>query len=377
MGVRLTIQMRGEQGGSEQGQALEFDQPAILLGRDPSSQVVLAQNAVSRNHARISQDRALYFIEDLGSSYGTTVNGAPISKGEKRLLNGGDLIGIAQFDVRFEQTNAEVSPPGDGDDKTAHLARKVVKGVMKGLAEGSEPAFFRVMNGTEEGRRIEIADAHEFTLGRDATANVVLQGNLVSRRHCKVRRDWSGTHVEDLGSRNGFKLNKKRTTAASLKDRDELEIGGVRLLYVDPSEVREPTAAPSPLEDDEVERTNTIRPEDLPVPEPDPEPAPESPSPEAQVEQAQTAGPPSEAQGEPSPASPAVSDANLDAEADSDDRSEAESDHEGTEEASAVERRGLKELLDLSSPQNVVVLAIVGLVSVTALVVVIMVLVGF
>src|SRR6185436_15616393 len=108
------------------------------------------------------------------------------------------------------------------------------------------------MNGPKEGQKIEVQDAQEIVIGRDETADVILKDDLVSRRHCKIRRDWSGTHVEDLESRNGIKVNKKKTTRKTLRDRDELEIGGIRLLYLDPNEVRE---APVVLPDEEGEST--------------------------------------------------------------------------------------------------------------------------
>ncbi len=107
------------------------------------------------------------------------------------------------------------------------------------------------MNGPKEGTRIELSDAKELVFGRDETADIVLKDDLVSRRHAKVRRDWSGTHVEDLGSRNGIKVNKKRASRQTLRDRDEVQIGGVRLLYLDPSEVREVESAPDEEEEGE------------------------------------------------------------------------------------------------------------------------------
>lgn len=249
--------------GADQTKTVLLDEETITFGRDQTCQVVLAQQAVSRNHARISRDGTLFFLEDLGSSFGTSVNGQKLPKGEKRLLRNGDVIAIAQFDVTFDRV-AEASTE-DVSGKTSFLSRKVVKDVMKGLAAGGENAYFRVMNGATEGQRIEIADAQEYIFGRDAAdADIVLNDDLVSRKHVKVRRDWSGTHVEDLGSRNGIKLNKKRTRKATIKDRDELEIGGVRLLFIDPSEVREDPVVMSSSSDDEDEGTLANKPEDDP-----------------------------------------------------------------------------------------------------------------
>lgn len=267
MAVRLTVKQRSEAGGADKGTEVMLDDDIITLGRDKVCQIVLAQMAVSRTHARITKDGSLFFVEDLGSAYGTTINGKALPKGEKRLLRNGDLIAIAQFDVTFDRV---ADAPAQGSaDKTSFIARHVVKDVMRGLGSGEGP-YFRVMNGPREGQRIEIQDAQELVIGREEGVDIVLKDDLVSRRHAKFRRDWSGTHVEDLGSRNGIKVNKKRVSRKTLKDRDEVEVGAVRLLYLDPSEVRE---TPLVLNDEEEEGTGTLLPSDpsddaLPSPDP-------------------------------------------------------------------------------------------------------------
>jgi len=264
MAVRLTVKQRSEQGGAEKPSSVLLEDEIITLGRDAKCQVVLAQQAVSRAHARISRDGSLFFVEDLGSAYGTQINGSKLPKGEKHLLRNGDVIAIAQFDVTFDRV-AEGQKTNEAGN-TQFVARKVVKDVMRGLAAGGDLPYFRVMNGPREGQRIEINDAQEYVIGREEGVDIVLKDDLVSRRHVKIRRDWSGTHAEDLGSRNGFKINKKKTKKKTLRDRDELEVGGIRLLYIDPSEVRE---APVVLPDEEDERTVAPGPEE---PEPEPEP---------------------------------------------------------------------------------------------------------
>ncbi len=289
MAVRLTVKQRSEAGGAEKPSSVLLEDEIITLGRDSKCQVVLAQQAVSRAHARISRDGSLFFVEDLGSSYGTQINGSKLPKGEKHLLRNGDVIAIAQFDVTFDRV-AEGQKTNEAGN-TQFVARKVVKDVMRGLAAGGDLPYFRVMNGPREGQRIEISDAQEYVIGREEGVEIVLKDDLVSRRHVKIRRDWSGTHAEDLGSRNGFKINKKKTKKKTLRDRDELEVGGIRLLYIDPSEVRE---APVVLPDEEEERTVAPGPEEPEPPPrraksvveepaaPEPEPVPEpEPDPEA------------------------------------------------------------------------------------------------
>jgi pSer/pThr/pTyr-binding forkhead associated (FHA) protein len=234
MSIRLLVKQRGTPGGA-QGTEIVLEQGIVTLGRDSSCQVVLSEHAVSRNHARITREGSLCFLEDLGSAYGTSVNGQRLPEREKRLLRNSDVIAIAQFDLVFE----DIPDLRMLSEKTSLVTRQAVKDAVQGLT-GAEP-FFRIMNGEREGERIEVVNAKELVIGRDPACDLIIEDALISRRHVKIRRDWAGTHAEDLQSRNGIKVNNRRTSHRTLKDKDELQIGNFRLLYVDPSEVKEAT----------------------------------------------------------------------------------------------------------------------------------------
>ncbi|MEW5739318.1 MAG: FHA domain-containing protein [Myxococcota bacterium] len=364
MGVRLTVKQKGKEGDAPK--TVMLDEDAILLGRDQHCQVVLAQQAVSRNHARITRDGTLFFVEDLGSSYGTQINGQKLPKGEKRLLRNGDTIEIAQFDVVFDRV-ADVAEDVSG--KTMFVSRKVVKDVMKGLAAGGEQPYFRVMNGPREGQRIEMGEAQEYVFGRDETADIVLNDDLVSRRHAKVRRDWSGTHVEDLGSRNGIKVNKKRAKKQTLKDRDEVEIGGVRLLYIDPTEVRETPVVLPASDTDDGEGTLSVK--------QDPDEAParpaakEAPPPEEPKEEPPAEDPPAEAPSGEAPADEAPPE-----EPPADERNDPGVVAMSTADEGAEEGGGGKVGLDLSNKTTLVALGIGAVVVLFAIVILIMLIAG-
>lgn len=248
MSLKLQIHQRASEGGTSNPEEKVFDGETVLIGRDPSCQLILTEPAVSRTHARITKDDTLYLIEDLGSSFGTQVNGRPLPKGEKRLLKSGDIIAIAQYDLVVEPS-AEELVDDDGPAGTVAVARKAMKKVLQG---GSLP-FFRIMNGSQEGERIEIAESQEFVFGRDSTANIILKDDLISRRHAKVRRDMTGIHLEDLESRNGLRVNGKKVTSHTLRAQDEVEIGNTRLLFVDPSDVNAASVEIPP--EDDAERT--------------------------------------------------------------------------------------------------------------------------
>ncbi len=56
---------------------------------------------VSRHHARITRGRAGYFVTDLGSSNGTTVNGQALAANRARILRNGDRIKVGLVVIQF------------------------------------------------------------------------------------------------------------------------------------------------------------------------------------------------------------------------------------------------------------------------------------
>jgi adenylate cyclase len=62
--------------------------------------------SVSRPHARISSDNGRYWIEDLGSSNGTKLDGREIAKNKKIELKPGQLIGISDTQIVVEESDA-------------------------------------------------------------------------------------------------------------------------------------------------------------------------------------------------------------------------------------------------------------------------------
>jgi serine phosphatase RsbU (regulator of sigma subunit) len=69
-----------------------FDQNEILVGRAEESDVVLADRAASRRHARLVREGGTWWIEDLGSRAGTRRNSNTVTAREA--LAPGDQIGV-------------------------------------------------------------------------------------------------------------------------------------------------------------------------------------------------------------------------------------------------------------------------------------------
>lgn len=69
----------------------------IRIGRSPDSDVVLASQNISRQHALISIQNGNLFIKDLGSSNGTSVNDKALEPQKSKHINHNDVIAFADL----------------------------------------------------------------------------------------------------------------------------------------------------------------------------------------------------------------------------------------------------------------------------------------
>lgn len=79
-----------------------LDSVAVSIGRDPSLDVVLRDEAVSRRHARILQINSIWRLQDTGSTGGTFLNRTQILADHPVPLRHGDSVRIGPFKIRFE-----------------------------------------------------------------------------------------------------------------------------------------------------------------------------------------------------------------------------------------------------------------------------------
>jgi pSer/pThr/pTyr-binding forkhead associated (FHA) protein len=75
------------------------------VGRDPNNHLCIAEDSyASRFHAWITCEDGHYFIEDLGSTNGTLVNGEPLIR--RRPLVHGDHIRVGRTELTFQREPA-------------------------------------------------------------------------------------------------------------------------------------------------------------------------------------------------------------------------------------------------------------------------------
>lgn len=75
---------------------VELETFPFTIGRARECDFVLDYTGVSRLHARLSSDHLNIYLEDLGSTNGTFVNGRRLAPGEQYRLRAGDEVNFAQ-----------------------------------------------------------------------------------------------------------------------------------------------------------------------------------------------------------------------------------------------------------------------------------------
>ena len=85
--------------GLTPGAVFPLEGASVVLGRHPACDIVLESASVSRQHARILNVDGVFYLEDLHSRNGTSVNGQPIT--ERRVLNEDDEVRVCDLAFTF------------------------------------------------------------------------------------------------------------------------------------------------------------------------------------------------------------------------------------------------------------------------------------
>ncbi len=87
--------------GTPQGHRYFITQDEMIIGRDPAADISIADQSISRKHAKVIQEGSIVKIEDLGSSNGTAINGKKLEPGHVAKLAKEDLVKIGNSIVKY------------------------------------------------------------------------------------------------------------------------------------------------------------------------------------------------------------------------------------------------------------------------------------
>jgi len=201
------------------------------IGRRSHNDVVIDNLAVSGEHAVMFKAADDMYIEDLGSTNGTLVNGQPI---KKHLLQGGDVVEIGKYRLKYVAGGGEQAG-GDVDFDTSQPLKREFYGPGPSTIPVRTPgqpqaeqqpagAVIRILSGNNAGRELPLVKALT-TIGRPG-----YQVAVITRRPT----GYFIAHVEGdvFPMVNGVNLG---SAAHSLKDKDVIELAGVQMEFLQPN----------------------------------------------------------------------------------------------------------------------------------------------
>jgi pSer/pThr/pTyr-binding forkhead associated (FHA) protein len=142
MAAQFQLVMRA---GPNAGKAFPLEASEISIGRDVGNTLVVSDAEVSRRHARLTWQGAGYFIEDVGSTNGTFVNGQRISA--PHILKTGDLVSLSESIIlAFEATGdasatmiASSRPADDVSPQTPPAPRRATAPLQQPASPAPQP----------------------------------------------------------------------------------------------------------------------------------------------------------------------------------------------------------------------------------------------
>jgi pSer/pThr/pTyr-binding forkhead associated (FHA) protein len=254
----------------------------ITIGRKEGNTIRLTERNVSRRHARILRNNGEVQIEDLGSYNGIRVNNARIA--ERVSLRVSDQVQIGDYKLYLkaegvEQVDdartmpieridnalpTEVMPAMQGAATTpmAAQAPAAIAGTpapnrspvavadtdpagrpvatAAQVAALTQPAGYGklvVVSSNFAGKEFDLTRP-QMIIGRTDENDIVVNHRSISRNHAKITRDpETGRYtISDLQSSNGVRVNGQDYGKVELRRGDTVDLGHVRLRFVEPGE---------------------------------------------------------------------------------------------------------------------------------------------
>ena len=201
-----------------------IDKDSISIGRKHGNDIQLNDLTVSGRHALITSLEDATYIDDLGSTNGTLLNGARIAKS---VLTHGDIIQVGNYQFTFfADEDAEYEPTmflrAEIED-TQIMETNPPKATD---AKGEPLAGVKILNGPLKSKVLELRKPFN-TLGFNGVKMAMIartmQGyTLTSIKNTKLRR------ANDIPSVNGEQVED---TPRMLKSNDIIELAGTQMQF--------------------------------------------------------------------------------------------------------------------------------------------------
>ncbi len=253
----------------------------VLIGRDPSCDIVWKEAEFSREHIAIHFKHDTVYIENISTGGSIKINGKDAEYAE---LREGVEVGVGPYILKWiyvsvvEKALSNLNPLGQthsgvkafasakaGDSNEAlnesqgSLSALDLSGDLPALKteiqvnsgdiamssedfeafahddtmkmESASVGLLKVISGEIIDREIHLEHGKEWIVGRAKECHVAIDNPKLSRHHFKILQIGNGFRVQDLDSSYGVKVNGVGVKEAPLKSYDKINAGPVELRF--------------------------------------------------------------------------------------------------------------------------------------------------
>jgi len=142
---------------------------------------------------------------------------------ELKMNNENDkTVNAENFDMKSQQEEES------GDSDTAEISRKTFLGDFPTKYH----AFLEITGLGETRKQFELGE-EDVVIGRTIDCEVQLSIDNISRKHALISFRNEEYQIEDLGSTNGTYVNGIKIEKCILRNNDQIEIAGVKIIFKD------------------------------------------------------------------------------------------------------------------------------------------------
>jgi len=215
--AKLLVKLRGQ--GSR---SIDLTADTFTIGRKADNDLALDDHTVSSRHAKIVRVQSVYFIEDLKSTNGTSVNGKLV---ERAQLHDADVIAIGQHRMIFQDRALATTVSGSA---SSDLEKTIA---ISGRPGPLITAKVLITSGKTD--RLEYSLTKTVNLiGAQDGAAIQLTGWFAPKAAALISSHGSGFSISP--SQGGKRLlvnGKDVSTPQPLKDGDVIEVAGVSMTF--------------------------------------------------------------------------------------------------------------------------------------------------
>ncbi|MCI0694218.1 FHA domain-containing protein [candidate division KSB1 bacterium] len=216
-------------------QELEIQAESMTIGRDPENEVRLGDLTVSRRHALLTRHADnRYFIEDLQSRNGVSLNGSAVT--QPMALTGGDQIRVGIYQLifldsaevtQFRQSHVEKAAPETLPAASHPTKLQSVEESNAAKHRGHALEIGVLVN--EDSNAIFALKDDQIVLGNDGQVDIRVPGP--ERTRATIARRGKYFYICSETPTPCVSVNGRPVMNSQLAYNDRIEIGGRRFIF--------------------------------------------------------------------------------------------------------------------------------------------------